>query len=224
MAIIRTLFLALLLAVIGSCNVTRVVKPLEKGEKTLSASFGGPGIIFHGAPLPLPLTSISYAQGLDTGLTLSAGIHTTSLAFGVMQADVMLGIQVLKTKSEKFGITASPGMHFLYDFDGKNFRNYPQLEALCWWQYGEKPNLFYGGTGTWVELQRTKAHGQVQQNEFLPWAMVGHQFNRPKWTYTTEIKYLGFQHTSNKLVVDYISPGNQGALGFYFGISRRLVK
>ena len=213
-----------MLAAFASCNVTRVVKPLEKGEKTLSGSFGGPGIVFAGAPLPLPLTSLSYAHGLDTGLTLSVGLHTTSLAFGVMQADAMLGIQVLKTKSEKFGITASPGMHFMYDFNGKNFRNYPQLEALCWWQYGEKPNLFYGGAGTWVELLRTKAHGQVQNNELLPWVMIGHQFHRPKWSYTTEIKYLGFQNKSTKLVVDYISPGHRGALGFYFGISRRLVK
>ena len=85
------------------CNATRVVKPLDKGEKQLAAGFGGPGIIYTGAPIPVPLTSVSYAHGLDTGLTLSAGLHTTSAAFGVIQSDIAVGISAFQSKSEKFG-------------------------------------------------------------------------------------------------------------------------
>ncbi|MEZ4721900.1 MAG: hypothetical protein R2813_08510 [Flavobacteriales bacterium] len=224
MATIRILIIAFVVAVSSACNVTRVVKPLEKGEKAVSASIGGPGIIFSGAPIPVPLSSLSYSHGLDTGVTVSAGIHTTSLAFGVLQLDLALGVNAFQLDNEKFGVTLSPGLHFLMDTYKGYVRTYPQLDALCWWQYSEKPNLFYAGAGTWVELVKAKPHNQVQQNELLPWVMIGHQFNRPKWAYTTEIKYLGMQHDTRDLVVDYISPSHHGTLGFYFGVSRRLMK
>ncbi len=224
MGIIKSIGWLVLVVLFASCNATRIIKPLEKGEKAVSAGFGGPSINFAGAPIPVPLTSISYAHGIDTGLTLAAGLNTTSLAFGVVQADISLGINVYQTKAKKFGLTATPAMHFMYDFNEGNYRNYPQLEAITWWQYGEKPNLFYGGVGTWVELNKTKAHGQVQTNELLPWVTIGHQFNRAKWSYLTELKYLGFQHETFPLVVDYVSPGGRGTIGVYIGISRRFTK
>lgn len=224
MGIIKLVAWLILVVALASCNATRVIKPLEKGEKSISAGLGGPGILYAGAPIPVPLTSISYAHGLDTGLTLAAGINTTSLAFGVVQADLSVGINVYQTKAERFGVTATPAMHFMYDFNEGNYRNYPQLEALTWWQYGEKANLFYGGMGTWIELRKSKAHGQVQTNELLPWVTIGHQFNLEKWSYLTEFKYLGFQHKTLPLVVDYISPGGRGTIGFYFGVSRRFAK
>lgn len=224
MGIIKHIPGFVLVAILASCNVSRVVKPLEKGEKQLGAAVGGPGIIFAGAPLPLPLTSVTYSHGLDTGFTVTGSVQTTSLLFGVAHIDATAGIRVFESKTQKSGITASPGFHLMYDFFEGNFRNYPQLEALSWWQYGEKPNLFYGGLGTWIELVREKAYGEIQENEFLPYLSLGHQFNRPRWSFTTEIKYLGFQHSTSDIVVDYISPFNQGAVGFYFGMSRRFGK
>lgn len=224
MGITRYTSLAILLVLLASCNATRVIKPLEKGEKAVSAGFGGPLIAFAGAPIPIPLTSVTYSHGLDTGITLTASVHTTSLLFGVAHLDVGLGIKAYESKSKKWGITAAPGLQTMFDFDAGNARNYPQLEAIGWWQYAQKPNLLYGGLGTWVELERRKAHEQVQDNELMPWITIGQQFNRPKWSYTTEVKFLGFQHDRSNIVVDYIGPGNRGAFGAYFGISRRFGK
>ena len=224
MGIIRNLGLLFLAFAFVGCNATRVVKPLDKGEKQLAAGFGGPGIIYTGAPIPVPLTSVSYAHGLDTGLSLSAGLHTTSAAFGVIQSDIAVGISAFQSKSEKFGVTVTPAINFLYDFYENNGRTYPQLDALSWWQYGEKDHLLYGGVGTWIELRKRKAHEQVQNNEVLPWITVGHQFNMEKWSYMTEFKYLGFQHETDLSVVDYVSPGGRGTIGFYFGISRSFGK
>ncbi|MDP4764612.1 MAG: hypothetical protein NWR97_13165 [Salibacteraceae bacterium] len=224
MGIIRTTFILGCLAFATACAPARVIKPLEKGEKQIGANLGGAMINYAGAPIPLPLTSINYLQGLDTGITLSAAVHTTDILFGVMHAEIGLGIKAYQTKSEKFGVTISPSMNLMYDIWEQNFSAYPQLDALCYWQYAEKPNLFYGGLGSWVELNKVKAHNEVQTNELLPYIMVGHQFNRPKWTFTTEAKYLGFQHDNRYLVPDFIGPSHYGALGLYFGISRRLIK
>jgi hypothetical protein len=224
MDITKLSMVALALVLATSCAPTRVIKTLDKGEKQLGAHLGGAMVNYGGAPIPLPLTSINYSQGLDTGVTLSAAIHTTDLMFGVLHAEVGLGIKTYESKSEKFGLTISPNAHFLYSLSGQDFKVYPQLDAITYWQYGEKPNLFYGGLGTWVELGKEKAHNEVQTNELMPYVTIGHQFNRPKWTFLTEVKYLGFQHNNQLLVPSYISPTNNGAIGLYFGITRRLIK
>ena len=149
MATIRSFILYSLILFFASCNATRVIKPLEKGEKQLSAGLGGPGIIYAGAPIPMPLTSVNYAQGVDSNVTLSVGMHTTSLAFGVLQSDVSLGIRAYQSKSERFGLTATPGIHVLYDFIRRTttepIRNW---RRLTWWQYGESkptPALWRSG-------------------------------------------------------------------------------
>lgn len=224
MGIIKHLGYAVCCVAIWSCSATRVVKPLEKGEQSVGAGFGGPVISFAGAPIPVPLSSVTYNNGLDTGITFTASLHTTSMLFGVAHADVGLGIKAYEALDQKWGITANPGIHLMYDLDAGNMRFYPQVEALTWWQYSQKPNLLYGGLGTWFELVRTKAHGQVQENEVMPWFMLGHQFNRPKWSYTTEVKFLGFQHERDDVVANYLGPGNRGAFGLFFGVSRRFGK
>lgn len=205
-----------------ACNVTRVVKPLEKSEHSVGAGFGGAGIVYAGAPMPIPNLNVQYAYGLDTGLTLTSGVHITSAAFGVAHADVGLAIRAYENDSSTFGITIAPAMHTLYEFRESAFRLYPQLDALAWWQYGQKPHLIYGGMGTWIELHREKAHDAVQQNEVLPWITLGHQLNRGTWNFTTEFRYMGFQHETKYLVADYISPGGRGSLGFFLGISKSL--
>lgn len=224
MDITKLSVVAFALVLATSCAPTRVIKPLDKGEKQIGANFGGAIVNYGGAPIPLPLTSINYLHGLDTGVTLSAAFHTTDLLFGVLHLEAGLGIKAYQSKTERFGLTITPNINLMYDVWDGNFSAYPQLDAITYWQYGEKPNLFYGGLGTWVELNKEKAHEQVQTNELMPYIMLGHQFNRPKWTFLTELKYLGFQHNNQLLVPSYISPTNNGALGFYFGISRRLIK
>lgn len=206
------------------CNVTRVVKPLEKSEHSVGAGFGGAGIIYSGMPMPIPNMNVQYAYGLDTGLTLTSGLHLTSAAFGVTHVDLGLAINAYQNDSSTFGITISPALHGLYEFRESNFRLYPQVDALAWWQYCKKPHLIYGGMGTWIELNREKAHGAVQNNEVLPWVTLGHQLRSARWQFSGELRYMGFQHETKLLVADYISPGGRGSLGLFLGISRTLGK
>jgi len=220
----RNLVWISVLAALVACNPTRVVKPLEKGEKRVSAAFGGPGIIFSGAPIPLPLTSVNYSHGLDSGLTLSTGLHTTALMFSNLQTDISLGIKMVEAKSKRYGLTANPGLNLMYSLRGGEFRAYPQVEGIGWWQYGEKSHLFYGGVGTWVELMREKAHGEVQDHELMPYVTLGHQFAGEKWIWQVEAKYLGFTYSNDNVVVDYMGPFNTGTTGVYVGLSRRLTK
>lgn len=218
----RTSFISLLLLlVLGSCNVSRVVKPLDKGEHQVSASLGGPAIVFSGAPLPVPLSSLAYSHGLDTGLTVSTGLHTTSLLFGVAQLDASLHASLWQNQQDRFGLTMSPGAHFFYDFNEQNTRVYPQVDLGAWWKYSDnKDHLFYGGLGTWFELYREKAHGQVQENEIMPYVTIGHQFKWNSWSLQVEARYLGMFYRNDELVVSYLTPFNTGTSGLYFGIGK----
>ena len=207
-----------------SCNSTRVVKTLDKGEQQITGSFGGPAIIFGGAPIPIPLSSVGYAVGLDTGLTFAGGVHTTSLLFGNAEVDLNMGINAFKTKSNKFGITVSPGLHMIYGFNGGDFSIYPQLEGIAWKEYGNKNNLIFGGLGTWVELDREKAYGEVQEHELMPYITLGHQFTGQKWNFQLEARYIGFTYPNENIVVDYLGPFSTGTSGVNFGISRKFGK
>lgn len=212
------------LALIASCNVTRVVKPLEKGEHRVGGSFGGPAIIFSGAPIPIPFSSISYAHGLDTGFTVAGGIHTTALLFGNLEMDATLGIRAYESSGGRFGITASPGVNLFYGLRGNDFRVYPNLDGTAWWKYSDKDHLLYGGLGTWVELRRDKAHGEVQQNELMPYITLGHQFGGEKWHWQVEARYIGFTYSNDDIVVNYLGPFANGTSGVYVGLTRTIGK
>ena len=91
-AIIVTVFTLL------ACNATRVVKPIAAGEKQLGAGLGGALIKFVGVPMPLPLTNVYGAYGLNNKTTVFASLHTTALMFGVLQTDIGITQQVIKQK------------------------------------------------------------------------------------------------------------------------------
>lgn len=210
---------------LSACNISRVVKPLEKGEHQLSASLGGPAIVFSGAPVPLPLSSIAYAYGLDSGLSVSAGLHTTSMLFGVAQADASLHAELWRNESDRFGLIASPGAVFIHEFYEGNSRIYPQLDLGSWWHYKkENPNHLYGGVGTWVELFREKAHGEVQDNELMPYVTLGHKWVKNRWALQLEARYIGMFSRNDQIVVDYLTPLNVGTTGVYFGFTKTIGK
>lgn len=221
MAIIRTIIPSFLIGLMMGCSPATVVKPLEKGETRIGAHIGGPGILFAGAPIPMPLTSVQVSHGLDTNISLSVGLHTTSLLFGVghLEAHMAYGIPV--DAKQQFGLTLVPGFHAMADVWEGNFKVYPDLQALGWWQYGETEKRLYTGIGTWIEFQKVKAHGEIQQNDFLPWWQLGHVWERERMVYQVEAKYLAPFSSSEDIVVDYISPRNRGAVGVYFSIARK---
>jgi hypothetical protein len=52
---------------------------------------------------------------------------------------------------------------------------------------------------------------------------LGHVFERGKWNYTLEVKFLAPYLSNQNIVVDYVSPfGKRGAMGAYFGLNYKL--
>lgn len=223
--------------VLSSCGPSRFVQPLERGERAVSASLGGPGINVPGiGPIPLPLTSVTYGQGVTSGLTVYGSWFTTAAIFGTIQFEAGATQRVWKHQEKPMGISVSPGFNVATDIFEWNTKFWPQLDANFYWNYdarfqtqddvvlGKKhvPNLLYAGLGSWYELSAVRAHDEPQPTRIIPIIQLGHDYNWKKWSFKTEMKVIAPFTSNENIVVDYISLlGNNGATGLYFGITRK---
>jgi len=219
---ITFLLLFLIFTIMYSCAPVRHVVPLKKGEKDISLSFGGPLIGFAGTTIPLPLTSLSYAQGLDDTYTLSAGLHTTAMAFGVIQTEFSILRNIWLSEDGKTGFSASPSMYLMCDVWEYKPKFYPWVDINFYTHYGEKGHLMYFSYSSMFELSKTKAFEEKIDNRYIPFMSMGHKWSLNKWDIKLETKYINFLKSNENIAVDYKVPGSKGAMGVYFGIIRKL--
>jgi hypothetical protein len=203
------------------CAPTRIVKPLEKGEQQIGLSLGGPLIKFSGAVIPIPMTSVSYARGINSSLTAYGGVALTDLAFGNLHLDLGVTKGLLQPAGWRPGVSVSPSLHYIVNFKSGDSRLYPVLDANAYWNVTAKNNVAYVGLSNWFELNALRAHGEKQNDTWIPSAQFGYMFNgRGNMRYTVEGRYMAWFNDNVKLVPDYVSPGSKGALGLYFGINK----
>ena len=111
-----------------SCAPTQIVRPLQKDEKMISLSLGGPFIGYSGINIPMPLTTLHYAQGVTNKTTAFASLHTTSLLYGVFQTDLGICQSLYYNKSLRIGFSANPILNMAIDRWEKKFKLWPQLD------------------------------------------------------------------------------------------------
>ena len=208
-----------MLSSIVSCTTSRLIKPLDKGEKQIAASLGGP-LMNLGVPVFLPLSAINFAYGADSNTSVYGDIHLTSGLFGVMHLDA--GVLQSIYASPKFGVTSSLQANYMLDFWQGQSRFYPQLDVNAYYNYRTKKEHFvYLGFTNWFELSSTRAHNEEQAVHWIPAVQLGHVWDKGKWLHQFEMKYLAPNYSNQGIVVDYISLGGKGSLGAYYTISRR---
>jgi hypothetical protein len=219
-------FLFLLFTSIYSCAPSRHIETLEKNEKSVGISLGGPLINFSGAVMPIPFTSIGGGYGLKEGFTVFGYVHTTSLLFYNLQTDIGCTKRLLNPHEDKKyipGISVSTVANTLFDFKSKTLNFYPQIDVNSYWKWGKKNNrTTYVGIDNWFELKSKKAHNEPQQTHWVFNPHIGQIFHSKNWSYSLEMKYLAPNHSNKNLVVEYTPiTGKNGATGIYVGISRR---
>lgn len=215
-------FFICFLLILNSCAPSRFVKPLAKNEKVISASFGGPMIVFAGAPIPIPFTTIGYAQGISSNVTLFGNLHSTSSLFGNVQTDIGGTIQLFK-KQEVFGISVSPALQAAYNIRNKSgLRFWPSCDLNFYHQLKQKASYFYSGVNCWVELASKKAFGEKQNQHLIPNLQVGFVCLYNKWRHQFQLSYFGIGIANQPGVVGYIGVAGKGALGFHYAVIRTL--
>lgn len=205
-----------------SCMPSRIVRPLKKDQKVIDFSLGGPLIGFGGKTIPMPLSSINYAQGLTERFTGFANLHTTSLLFGILQTDIGGCYGLYYNDSLNFGISATPALNFATDLRENNYRLWPQLDVNVYYEFNPNKSFVYLGINNWFELNSIRAHDQPQKNRWLISPQIGYRYSRTKWEYNFETKYLVPYLNNEPNVVDYKSIGEKGSIGIYFTIIKKL--
>lgn len=215
----RNLILILLMAgmsiFLSNCSTTRVVKPLEKGERQIGVSFGGPAGDY-GIKTVLPLLSTSYAQGVTDKLTAFGGLHLTSLGFMNIHVDAGVTYGIISPDGWRPGLSASGILNSVTTLRDGRSRLYPEITPQLFWE--DKKGITFIGCANWFDLQK----GVKVDPETGGWVStlnLGRQFKlkENRWL-DLEIKYMGFNHevlTING--IQTFSPGKNGNIGFYIG-------
>lgn len=234
----KKIFLVFALSVLLlGCAPSRFVVPLEYKEQAVHVSLGGPVIdVPNLMALPIPLTAITYGNGVSEKLTVYGSVYPTALLFGTLQMDLGFTRMIWESDNENHGFTFSPAVNFAIDRFEFNGMFYPQLDAHYYWIYNRKylsqddivtgkrnyPNFVYGGLGTWFELNSLRAHEENQPNVLLPNLQIGHEFVGAKWSFKTELRFIAPNLNNQNKVVKYKSlTGDFGATGVYFGVMKR---
>lgn len=214
--------------ILVACAPARFVKPLEHKQHAVSASLGGALVNIPGiGVMPIPHTSLGYGYGLKPKTTVYGNWYSTAAVFGVVQFDAGVTQGLWMSEDKRKGVSISPSINFMTDVFEKNTRVWPQLDANYYFDYFQKEkkerintNHFYFGMTNWFEFQGKRAHDQKQTNRIIFSPQIGHVFERGKWNYSLEVKFLAPYASNEDIVVDYVSAlGNRGGLGAYFGVN-----
>lgn len=224
----------------GSCAPTRVTKTLKKKEKRLGGNIGGPLIKYQDAVIPIPFTSIYYAQGITDSITAFGAIHTTSALFGNVQTEIGGAYTIWNNDSNTVGFSSSLVLNTAFNINNKknlqgvenkpknlnSFRLWPQIDANGYYVYNKAKNhLLYYGLSTWIETKSNRQSGLKQKAYVIVSPHVGTTLSNKLFNFTFEFKYLAPYLNSWDPVVDYIRPiGKYGGLGFHIAISKKLIK
>lgn len=204
-----------------SCAPARFVKPLDNKQQAVNLSVGGPLIDYSDVPIPMPFLTATYGYGFDSTLTGFGSLNITSLLYGNIQVEMGLTKQLLKQKGLVPGLSFNPVANIIYR-NKDAFTVYPQLDVNAFWDFNQNRNFVYMGLSNWFELSGKKAHNQEQEKHWLISPMIGQTFVRKKWNYNIELKFITPGIQNNNSPVEYKSPfGNNGAVGIYFGCTRK---
>jgi hypothetical protein len=215
----KPVIIATVFAILGSCAPARFVKPLQKEQDAVSFSFGGPLIIYSGAPIPLPFTTLAYGRGITDKITGFGSLHTTSLLFGNMQSDIGSTIALFERPS-KGGVSVTPALQLAYSMSNqKSFRFWPTIDLNGWLHISGSPSYVYAGINSWIETTPKRAHNEVQPRRVVPALTGGYALVRTKWTHQFQVSYIGAGIPNLPGVVDYAGISGKGALGFHYAVS-----
>ena len=213
------------LAFLASCSSIRHVRPVEKGELTASASFGGP---FAGQIgwAPFPLLGIGANYGVLDKIDAEAGWAVSSALFGVCELEGGCNWRPLAPMNWKPGLIAGARLLGTTDFQKGNSRLWPGAGVTLLWRL--HPRVYgYCGMDNWFETHTTRYDGNEQQHHWLPVIHYGFDYGGSAWQWQIEGTWYvpnidPLQSPSNP--VKTVSIGGQGSIGVFLGVSHSFGK
>ena len=188
--------------VCASCAPTRYVVPLNKREKSVSASYGGPIFKEDGIPMPLPLVNITYAKGKTNSLTYFGGLQLSPLLNGYFAGEIGALKEWKWWSKRKLGITTNFVANAVYEaYSGFHF--FPQFDANLYWHFKSDPHYFcdcpgdpkwkmfvYTGFQTHYNLVSNYIFTDPFKDDVMFSPHAGYSFGTDSWRLSTEVKWI----------------------------------
>lgn len=205
----RILFLSVILLAV-SCAPTRIVAPLEQGQKQVGVSMGRPQIN-DGS---LPLLGIYGAKGVTNSKTIFGGAQLTGMMLGTLQFDGGVVKSIGPKNAEGLGVSWNYGANaFISARDGA-FRLYPESGINGYYKVG--PHYLYASANSWLD----PTFFMTRYGKGLPLAPnfgAGYRL-RYRWV-ELQAEYKILNPIKDIVVPQAYVPGvaGMGGRGWYFG-------
>ncbi len=202
-----------------SCSTYKNIEPIGKDNFKANLDFGGPIVTAFNTKVPIPYLSIGVSYGLNENTNLNANLHLLPMFYKLGGID--LGVTYFPLLNE--GLIPTIGINgTLMLFSSlksgieDRFRAYPIITPSFAWKLGT--GLIY--TGVHSVLPITKLDF-ADNNSIIISPFVGYRWELSNaYKLYTEFKWQGINIETDKTVVEYIHPNNQGAIGIYLTLER----
>ncbi len=128
------------------CGHTTAVRPVEQGVVAAEVALGGP-IADVGPVIPLPLSTAGARYGIHPRVDVGAHLHLTSLAFGVVGADVGSTWLLLEQNGAIPAIAANGRLYGFTDVQVGQPRAFLELTPSVSWLLGDRYLTYVTGSG-----------------------------------------------------------------------------
>lgn len=196
------------------CGAT-MTAPLAKGTTEVSASLGGPMIVFGGAPVPLPVSTVGLAHAVSDTVTMRGALHPTAATFGVAGLD--LGVVAHPILGHRAALTLG--------IDAYGFGNGADAVLLAdpWvatrWKLA--PWFALAG-GIHVPIRYATSSPELRgTTPVAPTVFVQPAFVVGRFELDVELRWYALASNGSILAPGWVSPGGVGTLGLVFGVAYR---
>ncbi|MBN1307616.1 MAG: hypothetical protein JXA18_06855 [Chitinispirillaceae bacterium] len=210
----------LIASLLLACSSVRRVVPLESGASAITVSLGGPVTEVGKKYLPLPLLSAGYNYGINGRLGIEAGLNLTGALFGLLHVDAGVNWYPLTVKGPIPGITVTPKLFFMTNFESGGNRLYPTITPTLYWKLGR--HLVYTGIENWFEVHTRRSDGNEQPRHWLIAPYLGWGLSWKKWLFQLEGRGYTPNLANTGRATKNIGFGSHGVIGFFMGVSRTI--
>jgi len=196
----------------SGCGTIASVRPIGKGNSSLSLSSAGPVAPVFGIDMPIPYAVLRYRHGLNDNTDFHCGLHATMLYLGNIGIDVGLTKHLFRQSGWRPALAFEASIYAFYHLNEvSSIRAFPEAAVFARYDLlGDRHAIYFGSH---VLAQYTNPYIIIAP-------FLGFDFNIGHFGLNLEGKWYAPTEDTKYRVVDYkIKPFNQGAVGFAWGVS-----
>lgn len=193
------------------CGTVPSVRPIGKGQKSVTLSSGGPVTRIYGVAMPIPYSVLRYRQGLSDDTDFHLGIHPSMSMLGNLGIDVGLTRHLTDQAGWKPSFSLEASIYGFYHANElSSIRVYPEVSTIGSFRSEGREQVLYFGVQNMIQSASPYL-------VFVPLVGAELPFGR-RFVLDVETKWYAPSEESEDRAVEYsIKPFGHGALGFAIG-------